>query len=100
MEIRFHFDKKGRPHIDCDDRESWPQIHLVIRHLKEHYLGEVTFEWIDPITTGGKWKLRVQNHTIVVYQSEYGDIDIYAEKSEGDSLIRTIAESLQRELME
>lgn len=99
MEITFYIDKKGRPHIDYDDTVSWPQIHPVISHLKQHYLGEVTYELIDPITTGGKWKLRVQNHTIVVYQSEYGDIDIYAEKSEGDSLIRAIAESLQRELM-
>jgi len=85
-------------HVDAMEASVSPPIEPVIAHLKDHFNAVVTVRHQDGMTDAGHCELRVEDHDVVVHQSEYYDIAVFAKDPGAESLIERIAESLKQEL--
>jgi hypothetical protein len=88
---------EDRPEISIDSSEpsAWPPVNPILRHLKKHFKARETSRVKCPATDQGVYELSIEEHGIVLEQSDRGDITIYAKDGGAENLLERMAESLK-----
>lgn len=84
--------------VDAVEASVSPPIKPIITCLKKRFQAVVTSKDVDVITGAGRYELRIEDCDIVVHQSDWYDIVVYAKDPAGEELLERIAESLKQEL--
>jgi hypothetical protein len=92
MDVLLVRNENGVLEAQCD-APKWQQGENLIHHLKKNFGAKVIDKAEGP--DARSWSVEIAGEEIVVHQWDTGDISFFAKEATGESLVKSIAETVK-----